>query len=57
MTKEIGRGTKIKYDREFMFGKISKDEIAIVVMKHGNTILLDNGQALCVFTDKFKIIK
>ncbi len=57
MTKEIGRGTKIKYDREFMFGKISKDEIAIVVMKHGNTILLDNGQALCVLTDKFKIIK
>jgi len=57
MTKEIGRGTKIKYDREFMFGKISKGEIATVVMKHGNTILLDDGQQLNVLTDKFKIIK
>ena len=57
MTKEIGQGTKIKYDREFMFGKISKGEIATVVMKHGNTILLDDGQQLNILTDKFKIIK
>ena len=41
----LSRGNKIKYTKQFMFGKQSEIE-ATVVLINGNKILLDNGDEI-----------
>ena len=55
MINQIKRLSKIKYHREFEFGK-SAILTGIVVMKHNNIVLLDDGHKLNILIDKFEII-
>ena len=41
----LSRGNKIKYNKQFMFGKQGV-EIATVVLVNGNQVLLDNGDEI-----------
>lgn len=46
--KEIKRGDKVKYTKNYMFGKTGTVE-AVVVAITGHTALLDNGDKINVY--------
>jgi len=55
---KIKKGYTIVYDRQFRFGKVSKDEKAKVVAINKHKVLLDNGQELDLRKDPInKVIK
>ncbi len=45
----LNKGTKVKYERELMFGKGIEIVEATVVMVANNTALLDNGDEITVY--------